>query len=202
MEAMELSADAHSAATAGVSAVSRPGENRPPEPPHEYGEDAEEWLQRTLVYQPPVLETVELSPGVAIVDLNTGKQKVAEAEATRPMSRQEYLVLTQSHTRPKPVAKAQARHVDARVVEIQRLFQAMSSPHSHVMSSRSSPRSSPRRHGVPCRPLSPKGEEGNGEPRVSAQSPRTVPGPKDRVLGGTIVANRELLKQFFGGGSK
>ena len=169
-----------------VSVVSA-GENHRPAPPlepNEYGEggeDAFEWLQRTLVYQPPVLETVELSPGVAIVDLNTGKQKVAEAEATRPMSRQEYLLLTQSHIRPKPVAKAQARHVDARVVEIQRLFQAMSSPHSHAVSSRSSPRSSPRRHGVPCRPLSPKGEgeEGNGEPpRVSAQSPRTVLGPK------------------------
>ena len=88
-----------------VSVVSA-GENRPPAPPlepNEYGEggeDAFEWLQRTLVYQPPVLETVELSPGVAIVDLNTGKQKVAEAEATRPMSRQEDLLLTQSHLRP------------------------------------------------------------------------------------------------------
>ncbi|CAE6923950.1 Gbp1, partial [Symbiodinium sp. CCMP2456] len=192
---MEQSADAASGDPAQSSAAGPP---EPPLEPNQYGEDAE-WLQRTLVYQPPVLETVELSPGVAIVDLNTGKQKVAEAEATRPMSRQEYLVLTQSHIRSKPVAKAMPSHVDARVVEIQRLFQAMSSssPPSHAVSSKSSPRS-PRRLGVPCRPLSPKGSAGEEAERCAAQSPRTVPGPKDRVLGGTIVANRELLKQFFG----
>ena len=96
----------------------------------------DEWFQPDIFYQPPMLATVHVSPGVSIRDVNTGKMRCCEMP--RPegrMSRLEYLGLTRPPEPPEQSNSASAQAEDRRpqtaeageagqVAEIREQFQA------------------------------------------------------------------------------
>ncbi|CAJ1346589.1 unnamed protein product [Effrenium voratum] len=136
-----------------------------------------EWFL-PIIFQPPVYETMELSPGVSMIDMNTGRKR-SQPPLHGQMSRQEYLSAKGGSSPPSEEVHTDPLEapVDANVADIQQQFQVLSLlyPPMRLRSPSSRPATAPSR-----------------------RSRAFVPHPKDKVMGGTIVADKELLQKLFG----
>ncbi|CAK9008487.1 unnamed protein product [Durusdinium trenchii] len=148
----------------------------------------DEWFQPDIAHQPSFLATMRVAPGVSITDLNTGEMRFSEMQRYEgQMSRLEYLALTGYVPEVPPEDRSQVHEdgktldiePDGRVAEIREQFQALSLLHPPM---RLPPRS---------RPSSAVSRGTRG---------KNVPQPKDKVMGGRIIANKELLQKYFGQG--